>query len=74
MTYGFKNDGRKRDPQPLEPKGKDLLPGAYSIDDFAQKYATVNDGNDPIEFLRLFSGCIDSQLRTVSKVHNEKTC
>ena len=22
MTYGFKSDGRRRDPQPLEPKGK----------------------------------------------------
>ncbi|CAF1512169.1 unnamed protein product [Adineta steineri] len=33
MTYGFKSDGRRRDPQPLEPKGKDLLPGAYSHGD-----------------------------------------
>lgn len=36
MTYGFKSDGRKRDPQPLEPKGKELLPGAYSYEDFAE--------------------------------------
>lgn len=36
MTYGFKSDGRKRDPQPLEPKGKELLPGAYSYPDFAE--------------------------------------
>jgi hypothetical protein len=35
MTYGFKSDGRRRDPQPLEPKGKELLPGAYSVEDFA---------------------------------------
>ncbi|CAF0841907.1 unnamed protein product [Adineta ricciae] len=32
MTYGFKSDGRRRDPQPLEPKGKELLPGAYSVE------------------------------------------
>ena len=37
MTYGFKSDGRRRDPQPLEPKGKDLLPGAYSVEDFAEQ-------------------------------------
>ena len=37
MTYGFKSDGRRRDPQPLEPKGKDLLPGAYSVEDFADR-------------------------------------
>lgn len=37
MTYGFKSDGRRRDPQPLEPKGKDLLPGAYSVDDFSDQ-------------------------------------
>ncbi|CAF1234026.1 unnamed protein product [Rotaria magnacalcarata] len=36
MTYGFKSDGRRRDPQPLEPKGKDLLPGAYSVEDFVE--------------------------------------
>ena len=39
MTYGFKSDGRRRDPQPLEPKGKDLLPGAYSVEDFVDRYA-----------------------------------
>ncbi|UJR20995.1 hypothetical protein I4U23_024095 [Adineta vaga] len=33
MTYSFKSDGRRRDPQPLEPKGKELLPGAYSVQD-----------------------------------------
>lgn len=33
MTYGFKSDGRRRDPQPLEPKGQELLPGAYSVQD-----------------------------------------
>ena len=37
MTYGFKSDGRKRDPQPLEPKGRDLLPGAYSVEDFVEQ-------------------------------------
>jgi hypothetical protein len=37
MTYGFKSDGRRRDPQPLEPKGKDLLPGAYTVEDFAER-------------------------------------
>ena len=38
MTYGFKSDGRRRDPQPLEPKGRDLLPGAYSVEDFSERY------------------------------------
>ncbi|CAF3196677.1 unnamed protein product [Rotaria socialis] len=37
MTYGFKSDGRRRDPQPLEPKGKFLLPGAYSVEDFVER-------------------------------------
>ena len=37
MTYGFKSDGRRRDPQPLEPKGKELLPGAYTVEDFAAR-------------------------------------
>ncbi|CAF0882664.1 unnamed protein product [Rotaria sp. Silwood1] len=37
MTYGFKSDGRRRDPQPLEPKGKELLPGAYSVEDFVER-------------------------------------
>lgn len=37
MTYGFKSDGRRRDPQPLEPKGKELLPGAYTFEDFADQ-------------------------------------
>ena len=37
MTYGFKNDGRRRDPQPGEPKGKELMPGAYSFEDFVQR-------------------------------------
>jgi hypothetical protein len=41
MTYGFKNDGRRRDPQPLEPKGKELLPGAYAVEDFAERYMTI---------------------------------
>jgi hypothetical protein len=41
MTYGFKSDGRRRDPQPLEPKGKDLLPGAYSVDDFVERYTKI---------------------------------
>jgi hypothetical protein len=39
-TYAFKSDGRRRDPQPLEPKGTDLLPGAYSIEDFTERYIT----------------------------------
>ena len=41
MTYGFKSDGRRRDPQPLEPKGRDLLPGAYSVEDFAERWVKV---------------------------------
>jgi hypothetical protein len=41
MTYGFKSDGRRRDPQPLEPKGKDLLPGAYSVEDFVERYINI---------------------------------
>ena len=42
MTYGFKSDGRRRDPQPLEPKGRDLLPGAYSVEDFAERYVQMH--------------------------------
>jgi hypothetical protein len=41
MTYGFKSDGRRRDPQPLEPKGKELLPGAYSVEDFGERYRMI---------------------------------
>jgi hypothetical protein len=41
MTYGFKSDGRRRDPQPLEPKGKDLLPGAYTVEDFVERYMII---------------------------------
>lgn len=41
MTYGFKSDGRRRDPQPLEPKGKELLPGAYSVEDFVERQSRI---------------------------------
>lgn len=46
MTYGFKSDGRRRDPQPLEPKGKDLLPGAYSVEDFVDRYMSFFQKNN----------------------------
>ncbi|CAF0848008.1 unnamed protein product [Didymodactylos carnosus] len=44
-TYGFKSDGRKRDPRPLDPKGQYLMPGAYRFEDFSEqlrrlKYST----------------------------------
>ena len=41
MTYGFKSDGRRRDPQPLEPKGKELLPGAYSVQNSLDEYVSI---------------------------------
>lgn len=66
MTYGFKNDGRRRDPQPLEPKGKELLPGAYSVDDLT----------DQIRQLRLTYGFKGPErqevLRKTMSAHHDK--
>ena len=40
-TYRFKSDGRKLDPVPQQGKGVYLLPGAYSFEDFAQRFFIV---------------------------------
>lgn len=37
-TYRFKSDGRKHDPVPQQGRGKYLLPGAYSYQDFGQRF------------------------------------
>lgn len=37
-TYRFKSDGRRHDPTPQIGRGQYLLPGAYSYEDFGQRY------------------------------------
>ena len=70
MSYHFKSDGRKHDPQPQIGKGALLLPGAYNYEDLAQRYHNITACLTPDTSVCSLYACItvSSHIETKKKM------